>query len=182
MDIKINKRNLSNKSVGEEEQAIIYYNKLKEKLNINFQKEIYCKLEAMKVLKEIKDKEYYKLDNYSSFDDFAKDYRLARTQTYKYLKIATAIEEGLIEEKYVIKNGINDTICLLKTKESPNLKKSNQNPIKPLRFQLKKEEAYFFYKKNAKLTSFLLEKIFFEEKDFLLKKIKEFETSRSKQK
>ncbi len=182
MDIKINKRNLSNKSVGEEEQAIIYYNKLKEKLNINFQKEIYCKLEAMKVLKEIKDKEYYKLDNYSSFDDFAKDYRLARTQTYKYLKIATAIEEGLIEEKYVIKNGINDTICLLKTKESPNLKKSNQNPIKPLRFQLKKEEAYFFYKKNSKLTSFLLEKIFFEEKDFLLKKIEEFETSRSKQK
>ncbi len=77
----------------------------------------------MKVLKEIKDKEYYKLDNYSSFDDFAKDYRLARTQTYKYLKIATAIEEGLIEEKYVVKNGINDTICLLKTKESPSLKK-----------------------------------------------------------
>ncbi|WNY63351.1 chromosome replication/partitioning protein (plasmid) [Borreliella carolinensis] len=181
MEIKINKRNLS-ESVREEEQALIHYNKLKEKLNINFQKEIYCKLEAMKVLKEIKDKEYYKLDNYSSFDDFAKDYRLARTQTYKYLKIATAIEEGLIEEKYVVKNGINDTICLLKTKESPSLKKSNQNPIKPLRFQLKKEEAYSFYKKNAKLTGFLLEKIFFEEKDFLSKIIKEFEILRNKRK
>ncbi|MCD2375381.1 chromosome replication/partitioning protein [Borreliella burgdorferi] len=181
MEIKINKRNLS-ESVREEEQALVHYNKLKEKLNINFQKEIYCKIEAMKVLKEIKDKEYYKLDNYSSFDDFAKDYRLARTQTYKYLKIATAIEEGLIEEKYVVKNGINDTICLLKTKESPSLKKSNQNPIKPLRFQLKREEAYYFYKKNPKLTSFLLEKIFFKEKDFLLKIIKEFETLRNKRK
>lgn len=181
MEIKINKRNLS-ESVREEEQALVHYNKLKEKLNINFQKEIYCKIEAMKVLKEIKDKEYYKLDNYSSFDDFAKDYRLARTQTYKYLKIATAIEEGLIEEKYVVKNGINDTICLLKTKESPSLKKSNQNPIKPLRFQLKKEEACSFYKKNPKLTSFLLEKIFFKEKDFLLKIIKEFETLRNKRK
>ncbi|APS99334.1 permease (plasmid) [Borreliella mayonii] len=181
MYIKINKRNLS-ESVREEEQALVHYNKLKEKLNINFQKEIYCKLEAMKVLKEIKDKEYYKLDNYSSFDDFAKDYRLARTQTYKYLKIATAIEEGVIEEKYVIKNGINDTICLLKTKESPSLKKSNQNSIKPLRFQLKKEESYFFYKKNSKLTSFILEKIFFEEKNFLLKIIKEFETYRNKRK
>lgn len=181
MDIKINKRNLS-ESTREEEQALIHYNKLKEKLNINFQKEIYCKLEAMKVLKEIKDKEYYKLDNYSTFDDFAKDYRLARTQTYKYLKIATAIEEGLIEEKYVVKNGINETIYLLKTKESPSLRKSNQNPIKPLRFQLKKEESYSFYKKNAKLTSFLLEKIFFEEKDFLFKIIEEFETSRSKRK
>ncbi len=153
MEIKINKRNLS-ESVREEEQALVHYNKLKEKLNINFQKEIYCKIEAMKVLKEIKDKEYYKLDNYSSFDDFAKDYRLARTQTYKYLKIATAIEEGLIEEKYVVKNGINDTICLLKTKESPSLKKSNQNPIKPLRFQLKKEEAYSFYKKIPSLQAF----------------------------
>ncbi|ACL35124.1 chromosome replication/partitioning protein [Borreliella garinii] len=181
MDIKINKRNLY-ESVREEEQALIHYNKLKEKLNINFQKEIYCKLEAMKVLKEIKDKEYYKLDNYFTFDDFAKDYRLARTQTYKYLKIATAIEEGIIEEKYVVKNGINETICLLKTKESPSLRKSNQNPIKPLRFQLKKEESYYFYKKNAKLTSFLLEKIFFEEKDFLLKIIEEFETLRNKRK
>ncbi|WP_215540755.1 chromosome replication/partitioning protein [Borreliella bavariensis] len=181
MDIKINKRNLS-ESIREEEQALIHYNKLKEKLNINFQKEIYCKLEAMKVLKEIKDKEYYKLDNYSTFDDFAKDYRLARTQTYKYLKIATAIEEGLIEEKYVVKNGINETIYLLKTKKSPSLRKSNQNPIKPLRFQLKREESYSFYKKNAKLTSFLLEKIFFEEKDFLFKIIEEFETLRSKRK
>ncbi len=143
MDIKINKRNLS-ESVREEEQALIHYNKLKEKLNINFQKEIYCKLEAMKVLKEIKDKEYYKLDNYFTFDDFAKDYRLARTQTYKYLKIATAIEEGIIEEKYVVKNGINETICLLKTKESPSLRKSNQNPIKPLRFQLQKGRILFF--------------------------------------
>ncbi len=51
MEIKINKRNLS-ESVREEEQALVHYNKLKEKLNINFQKEIYCKIEAMKVFKK----------------------------------------------------------------------------------------------------------------------------------
>ncbi len=37
MDIKINKRNLS-ESVREEEQALIHYNKLKEKLNNQFSK------------------------------------------------------------------------------------------------------------------------------------------------
>ncbi|AHH11069.1 Plasmid partition family protein (plasmid) [Borrelia coriaceae ATCC 43381] len=175
MGIEVNKRNL-NKELTPDEQISIHYNKLKERLKINFQKEIFCKIEAMKVLKEIKDNEYYKLDNYATFDDFAKDYRLARTQTYKYLKIATAIEEGIVEEKYVINNGINNTMFLLRNKEGVNIKKSKQNPLRPLRFQLKCPDAYAFYKGNAKLTSFLLEKVFSDEKDFLTKIITQFES------
>ncbi|WP_024653691.1 chromosome replication/partitioning protein [Borrelia persica] len=175
MRIEVNKRNLA-QNISPEKQKWIHYNKLKEKLCINFQKEIFYKVEAMKVLKEIKDNEYYKMDNYSCFDDFAKDYRLARTQTYKYLKIATAIEEGIIEEKFVISNGINSTICLLRNKEGVNIKKSKQNPLRPLRFQLKCPHAYAFYKKNAKLTSFLLEKIFSDEKEFLSKILSQFES------
>ncbi|AWG43311.1 permease (plasmid) [Candidatus Borreliella tachyglossi] len=174
MGIEVNRRNLS-KDITPEEQISIHYNKLKERLTINFQKEIFYKIEAMKVLKEIKDNEYYKLDNYASFDDFAKDYRLARTQTYKYLKIATAIEEGIVEEKYVISHGINGTMFLLKDKEGHRIKKSKQNPLRPLRFQLKCPHAYAFYKQNAKLTSFLLEKVFSDEKEFLTKIENEFE-------
>ncbi|AHH14623.1 Plasmid partition family protein (plasmid) [Borrelia hermsii MTW] len=177
MGIEVNKRNLA-KELSPEEQISIHYNKLKERLKINFQKEIFCKIEAMKVLKEIKDNEYYKLDNYASFDDFAKDYRLARTQTYKYLKIATAIEEGIVEEKYVINNGINGTMFLLRNKEGVHIKKSKQNPLKPLRFQLKCSDAYAFYKQNSKLTSFLLEKIFSEEKEFLAKIKSQYESSK----
>nr|WKT13975.1 chromosome replication/partitioning protein [Borrelia sp. BU AG58] len=181
MAIEVNKRNLT-KEVTPEEQVFIHYNKLKEKLKINFQKEIFCKLEAMKVLKEIKDNEYYKLDNYATFDDFAKDYRLARTQTYKYLKIATAIEEGLVEEKYVVNNGINGTMFLLRDKEGQNIKKSKQNPLKPLRFQLKCSEAYAYYKKKTKFTSFLLERIFSEHKEILTKIEDEYELFRKKRK
>ncbi|APR65377.1 chromosome replication/partitioning protein (plasmid) [Borrelia anserina] len=175
MGIEVNKRNLS-KEMTPEEQISIHYNKLKERLKVNFQKEIFCKIEAMKVLKEIKDNEYYKLDNYASFDDFAKDYRLARTQTYKYLKIATAIEEGIVEEKYVINNGINGTMFLLKNREGVGIKRSKQNPLSPLRFQLKCPEAYAFYKRNAKLTSFLLEKVFSDEKEFLARIVSQFES------
>ncbi|QFP42336.1 chromosome replication/partitioning protein (plasmid) [Borrelia miyamotoi] len=175
MGVEVNKRNLA-KEITPEERISIHYNKLKEKLKINFQKEIFCKIEAMKVLKEIKDKEYYKLDNYASFDDFAKDYRLARTQTYKYLKIATAIEEGIVEEKYVINNGINNTMFLIRNKEGVSIKKSKQNPLRPLRFQLKCPDAYAFYKRNAKLTSFLLEKVFLDEQEFLSKIINQFDS------
>ncbi|QMU99768.1 chromosome replication/partitioning protein (plasmid) [Borrelia sp. A-FGy1] len=179
MNLEINKRNLSKKMTAEEEISI-HYNKLKEKLRVNFQKEIFCKIEAMKVLKEIKDNEYYKLDNYSTFDDFAKDYRLARTQTYKYLKIATAIEEGIVEEKYVINNGINGTMFLLKDKEGQSIKKSKQNPLRPLRFQLKCPIAYSYYKQRAKFTSFLLERIFVEDKEYLTKIENEYEALRKK--
>ncbi|AYE36788.1 permease (plasmid) [Borrelia turcica IST7] len=179
MKIEVNKRNLA-KELTEEEQVYIHYNKLKEKLKVNFQREIFCKLEAMKVLKEIKDNEYYKLDNYTTFDDFAKDYRLARTQTYKYLKIATAIEEGIVEEKYVINNGINGTMFLLRDKEGQTIKKSKQNPLKPLRFQLKCPEAYSYYKQKAKFTSYLLERIFSEEKEFLTKIENDYELLKKK--
>ncbi|WKC58670.1 chromosome replication/partitioning protein [Borrelia sp. P9F1] len=181
MDIEVNKRNLT-REFTREEQVLIHYNKLKEKLKINFQKEIFCKLEAMKVLKEIKDNEYYKLDNYVHFDDFAKDYRLARTQTYKYLKIATAIEEGIVEEKYVVNNGINGTMFLLRDKEGQKIKKSKQNPLRPLRFQLKCPKAYAYYKQKTKFTSFLLEKIFSEDKELLTKIENEYAILKKKRK
>ncbi|WP_210372647.1 chromosome replication/partitioning protein, partial [Borreliella garinii] len=54
--------------------------------------------------------------------------------------------------------------------------KSKQNPIKPLRFQLKTKESYDFYKSNANFTSFMMHEIFENQKDWikqLLKKYKE---------
>ncbi|EEF84037.1 chromosome replication/partitioning protein, partial [Borreliella spielmanii] len=143
MDIKVNKRDLSdNENYIIADSALNHYNSLKEKLKINSKKEIYCKLETLKILKEIKDNEYYKLDGYKSFEAFSKDYRLARAQVYNYLKIANAIEDGIIQEEFLIKNGILETLIILRNKESKTIKKSKQNPIKPLRFQLKKQESY----------------------------------------
>ncbi|WP_029347341.1 chromosome replication/partitioning protein [Borreliella valaisiana] len=143
-----------------------YYENLKKKLKDSFRSEIYYKMEVIKILKEIKDNKYYKLDGYRIFEDFIKDYDLARTQVYGYLKIANAIQEGLLKENYVIQNGVTKTIAFLK-KSIDVSKKSKQNPIKPLRFQLKSQESYDFYKSNAKFTGYLLDKLFNNEKEII---------------
>ncbi|ETZ17201.1 putative plasmid partition protein [Borrelia duttonii CR2A] len=153
----------------------VRYNKLKERIVNNFKKEIFHKIEVIKALKEIKDNKYYELDGYKSFNSFAKNFRIARTQVYEYLRIGDAFEEGLLEEQFVIENGINETISFLRNKEGISIKRSRQNPIKPLRFQLKKQESYDFYKKNSKFTGFLLDTLFDNEKDLLEKFLKEFQ-------
>ncbi|WP_420025498.1 chromosome replication/partitioning protein (plasmid) [Borreliella yangtzensis] len=175
MDIKVNKRDLSdNGNYIIADSALNHYNSLKEKLKINSKKEIYCKLETLKILKEIKDNEYYKLDGYKSFEAFSKDYRLARAQVYNYLKIASAIEDGIIQEEFLIKNGILETLIVLRNKDSKTIKKSKQNPIKPLRFQLKSKKSYEFYKSNAKFTGFLLDELFESQRDLVNKLLKRY--------
>ncbi|ACK74372.1 chromosome replication/partitioning protein [Borreliella burgdorferi] len=175
MDIKVNKRDLSdNENYIITDSVLNHYNSLKEKLKINSKKEIYCKLETLKILKEIKDNHYYRFDGYKSFEAFSKDYRLARAQVYNYLKIANAIEDGIIQEEFLIKNGILETLIVLRNKESKTIKKSKQNPIKPLRFQLKRQESYDFYKSNAKFTGFMLDKLFSDGKEIIKKLMKEY--------
>ncbi|WP_210372493.1 chromosome replication/partitioning protein [Borreliella garinii] len=170
MLVKINKRNLEEK----DNQQLEYYEKLKNKLVNNFKKEIFHKIEVIKILKEIKDNEYYKLDGYTSFNSFAKNYRIARTQVYDYIRIANAMEEGLLEEAFIIENGLTMSLLSLRDKESSTFKKSKQNPIKPLRFQLKSKESYDFYKSNAKFTGFLLDKLFKNEKEIIKRIMKEY--------
>ncbi|PRR29441.1 chromosome replication/partitioning protein, partial [Borreliella burgdorferi] len=65
------------------ESKISYYKTLKEKLNDNFKKEIFHRVENIKILKEIKDNQYYKFDGYKTFLDFIKDFDVAKTQAYK---------------------------------------------------------------------------------------------------
>ncbi|WCB91134.1 chromosome replication/partitioning protein (plasmid) [Borrelia miyamotoi] len=185
-ELKIHKRNidsegnalLTESDSNEESMEIVRYSALKKKLYINLREGIYNRVECMKILKEIKDNEYYKLDGYKSFDAFIKNYDVAKTQAYNYLKIATALEEGLLEEQYILENGFRQILSLLKDKGNGTLKKSRQNPIKPLRFQLKSQESYDFYKKNAKFTSFLMDKLFQDNKDLLEKFLKEFKSSK----
>ncbi|WP_210376135.1 chromosome replication/partitioning protein [Borreliella burgdorferi] len=147
---------------------------LKERLTINFQKEIHNKIETMKILKEIKDKEYYKLDGYQNFEMFTRNYKIAKSQAYEYLRMANAIEEGLVQEKYIIENGIQNSLFFLKDKEGGKVKKSNRNFIRPLRFQLKTEDAYIYYKSKARFTSFLLEKLLKDKEELLNEIMKEY--------
>ncbi|WP_029346986.1 plasmid partition family protein [Borreliella garinii] len=54
------------------------------------------------------------------------------------------------------------------------IKKSNRNFIKPLRFQLKTEKAYIYYKSKAKFTSFVLEKLLKDKEELLNEIMKEY--------
>ncbi|ETZ17348.1 Plasmid partition family protein [Borrelia duttonii CR2A] len=174
MIVKVNKRNLEKVEHNQRE----YYENLKSKLVNNFKREIFHKIEIIKILKEIKDNEYYKLDGYNSFNSFAKNYRIARTQVYDYIRIGNAIEEGLLEEQFVIENGLVNSLLALRDKDGIKVKKSKKNPIKPLRFQLKRQDSYDFYKKNAKFTGFLMDQLFQSKKDLIEEFLKEFKRLR----
>ncbi|ASJ27746.1 chromosome replication/partitioning protein [Borrelia turicatae] len=149
---------------------------LKSKLKDNIKDDIYNKIEAMHILREIKEKEYYKLDGYKSFSQFIKDYKLAKSQAYSYLRIASAIQDGILKEEYLVENGFRQSLSFLAEKESTSIKKSRVNSIKPLRFQLKNQDSYAFYKQNAKFTNFLMDELFKDKKDLLEEFMKKFKS------
>ncbi|WP_024653030.1 chromosome replication/partitioning protein [Borrelia persica] len=185
-EIIINTRNLENNENSIlllSDDVDINYDKkrfeiLKCKLKDNIKEDIYNKIEAMYILKEIKEKRYYKLDGYKSFSQFIKNYKLGRSQAYSYLRIASAIEYGILKEEYLIENGVRQCLIFLTKSENIKIKKSRQNLIKPLRFQLKCQETYDYYKKNSKFTSFLMEELFREQKDLLNEIMKKFKESK----
>ncbi|MDO7279603.1 chromosome replication/partitioning protein, partial [Borreliella burgdorferi] len=66
----------------------------------------------------------------------------------------------------------------IKNQANGTIKKSKQNPIKPLRFQLKNQESYDFYKSNSRFVSFMMDEIFKNQKDFLNKLLKRYKESK----
>ncbi|XOU12965.1 chromosome replication/partitioning protein (plasmid) [Borreliella americana] len=103
-----------------------------------------------------------------------KDYKLARSQAYTYLKIASAIKKGTLKQEYLIENGFRQSILFLMDSENSVEKKPNQISKRFLRIQFKSQESYFFYKKNNKFTEFFLDKVFLDKKDWIYQIMKEF--------
>ncbi len=151
-EIAINPRNLNHNknSILDVNDDINSFNDkerfefLKNKLKDNVKEDIYNKIEAMYILMEIKNKAYYKLDGYKSFEKFIKNYKLARSQAYTYLKIAGAIKEGVLKQEYLVKNGFRQSILFLMNYENAVEKKPDQSLKRFLRLQLKNQESYFF--------------------------------------
>ncbi len=134
-EITINPRNLNHKknSILDKNNDIHSFDDkerfefLKNKLKDNVKEDIYNKIEAMYILMEIKNKAYYKLDGYKSFEKFIKDYKLARSQAYTYLKIAGAIKEGLLKQEYLVENGFRQSILFLINSKNAVGKNPNQS-------------------------------------------------------
>ncbi|UPA11678.1 chromosome replication/partitioning protein (plasmid) [Borrelia parkeri] len=148
------------------------YLRLKDKLKSLTVDDIYNKIETAKILSLINKRKLYIFDGYKNFYSFLSDFKIAKSQAYKYIKIASGVEHGIIDYDFVASNGIENTIK--KLEDNSIIKKSRQNPIKPLRFQLKKQESYDFYKQNAKFTSFLMDELFEHQRDLLDKLLKKY--------
>ncbi|UPA19336.1 chromosome replication/partitioning protein (plasmid) [Borrelia puertoricensis] len=181
LDLKINKR-ISDNNVNyiidksNENQRKEEFDHLVRQLKNNIKSEIYNVIDTMKILKKINDNKLYVEGGFNSFKGFLSEFKLAKTQSYEYIKLATAIETGLLEEDFITLNGIRASIRYIKTKTNGVARQSRQNPIKPLRFQLKNQESYDFYKRNAKLTGFILDNLFLGKRDWLSEFIKEFKS------
>ncbi|XOU12887.1 chromosome replication/partitioning protein (plasmid) [Borreliella americana] len=147
------------------------YDRLVIKLQHNLKaKKIYTIVERIKIFRKINKDKLYVEGGFKSFREFLYKFKFARTQIYKYIRLAVAIESGLIEEDYIISNGVQAAIDYIKTNKNMSISKLNEeNLIKPLILRFKDKESYDFYKENIKFTEFFLQSIFLNDKDLIEK-------------
>ncbi|WP_418905640.1 chromosome replication/partitioning protein [Borreliella japonica] len=173
--LKVKKILLNNRtdSIKEFENDELEYKSYKDQLRRITIDDIDNKIKTMKILYKIREKKLYLIDGYKKFEDFLSEFIISRSQAFLYLKIYRKVLDGSvsigdIKEKGL--KGVYRNILNTEIKED----KSRQNPIKPLRFQLKSKESYNFYKTNSKFTGFLLDKLFNNEKEIIKRIMKEY--------
>ncbi|MGF7102226.1 chromosome replication/partitioning protein [Borreliella kurtenbachii] len=155
------------------ENEELEYKSYKDQLRRITVDDIENKIKTMKILYKIREKKLYLIDGYKKFEDFLAEFIISRSQAFLYLKIYRKVLEGSVSINDIKEKGLKGVyrnILNIEIKED----KSKQNPIKPLRFQLKSQESYDFYKSNAKFTGYLLDKLFNNEKEIIKKIMKEY--------
>ncbi|AEL19154.1 plasmid partition family protein (plasmid) [Borreliella bissettiae DN127] len=155
------------------ENEELEYKSYKDQLRRITVDDIENKIKTMKILYKIREKKLYLIDGYKKFEDFLSEFIISRSQAFLYLKIYRKVIEGSVSINDIKEKGLKGVyrnILNIEIKED----KSKQNPIKPLRFQLKSQESYDFYKSNAKFTGYLLDKLFNNEKEIIKKIMKEY--------
>ncbi|WP_330999579.1 chromosome replication/partitioning protein [Borreliella burgdorferi] len=168
-----------------QDKDLINYNNLKEKLKYNLKDDIDNKIERMKILYEIKKKELYKYDNFSSFEQFIKHFVIAKTQAYLYLKVYEKVLEGAISIDNIKETGFRGLQRQLK-ENLLNVKKENLSEVNnkkmSIRFFMKNKEFYTFCKEDTKRACYILERLFFTKKEVLSDLINEYEKYKRKKK
>ncbi|ACN55124.1 chromosome replication/partitioning protein [Borreliella burgdorferi] len=168
-----------------QDKDLINYNNLKEKLKYNLKDDIDNKIERMKILYEIKRKELYKYDNFSSFEHFVKHFVIAKSQAYLYLRVYEKVLEGAISIDKIKEIGFRGVQRQLK-ENLLNVKKENlpevNNKKMSIKFLMKNKEFYTFCKEDTKRACFIFERLFFTKKEVLSDLINEYENYKRKQK
>ncbi|WP_418456559.1 chromosome replication/partitioning protein [Borreliella lusitaniae] len=159
-------------SISIEERNKKEYELLKNELENRIENDIRNKICTMKILLRIKNDKLYVFGGYKNFKDFLHDFKIARSQAYKYIKIAGLLIDGTIKEINIIENGIDNILrSLIKDKKI----KSIASFLAPISIRLKTQEAYDFYKKNSNFTSYLLENLYQKNKKQLIKELEKYE-------
>nr|AAU86173.1 hypothetical protein BGP322 [Borreliella bavariensis PBi] len=164
------------------------YNELKEQLKLNLKSDINNKIQRMKILYEIKQKELYKYDGFRSFKQFIKSYVIARSQAYMYLKIYEKVLEGAISIEKVKEIGFVATYKdILKNNSSyvykenmieKNIEEDDDTQNIPIRILMKDKEVYDFCKKDTKRIYFILERLIKDKKNILSDLMIDYENHR----
>ncbi|MCD2382035.1 chromosome replication/partitioning protein [Borreliella americana] len=175
-------QNLSNN----QDENLIIYNGLKDQLRLNLKDDIDNKIQRMKILYEIKQKELYKYDGFKSFEQFIKSFIIAKTQAYTYLKVYEKVLEGIVSIDKIKEVGFNSVYNAIQKQglseiNQEGVNKNNKKNI-PIRILIKDDELYDFCKKDIKRVYFILEEIFKNKKDILSGIITKYDNSKKKKK
>ncbi|ACN52960.1 chromosome replication/partitioning protein [Borreliella valaisiana] len=175
-----------------QDEELKNYNKLKEQLKLNLKSDINNKIQRMKILYEIKQKELYKYDGFKSFKQFIKSYIIARSQAYMYLKIYEKVLEGAISIEKVKEIGFvatyknilkNNSLYVYKEKMiEENVGKYDDSQNISIRILIKDKEVYDFCKKDTKRIYFILERLIKDKKNILSSLIIDYENHRKNKK
>ncbi len=136
----------------------------------------------MKILYKIKQKELYKYDGFSRFGDFIKSFKVAKSQTYRYLKIYQKVLEGKVSIDKIKELGFK---AILRDIEGKNFlnediydESKDTNESIPIRILIKDKEIYNFCKQDTKRLYFIIEKIYKDKKEILSELIIEYEKNK----
>lgn len=174
----------SQNSNNNQDENLIIYNDLKDQLKLNLKDDIDNKIQRMKILYKIKQKELYKYDGFKSFEQFIKSFIIAKTQAYTYLKVYEKVLEGVISIDKIKEVGFNSIYYAIQKQgvseiNQENINKNNKENT-PIRILIKDNELYDFCKKDTKRVSFILKEIFKNKKDILSEIIIKYDNSKKK--
>ncbi|AAC66086.1 chromosome replication/partitioning protein [Borreliella burgdorferi] len=166
----------------DQDKELANYNNLKEQLKYNLKDDINNKIQRMKILYEIKQKELYKYDGFARFNDFIKSFEVAKSQAYRYLKIYQKVLEGKVSIDKIKEVGFKAILRDIKAKDSLNEDNHSEsegaNESIPIRILVKDKELYNFCKQDTKRLYFIIEKIYKEKRDVLSELIIEYEKNK----
>ncbi|WP_418906479.1 chromosome replication/partitioning protein (plasmid) [Borreliella turdi] len=166
------------------------YNDLKNQLKFNLKNEVNNIIKRMEILYEIKTRELYRYDGFTSFDQFTRHFVIAKTQAYRYLKVYQKVLDGVVTIDRIKEIGFTNVFKQIKKHAKAHdlndtnnkLGNSNNNFEIPIRILINDIDLYKFCKESNKRISFILESLYKENRIYFLELASKYESYRKEQK